>query len=370
MQTLAAVARAPHQDFSLETIEVTAPADGEIRVRIAGVGLCHTDLIFRDLFIPYPQPAVLGHEGAGIVEAVGPNVTGFSVGDAVVLGFSSCGHCGQCAGGVPSYCKDFVPLNYAGARSDGSTAYAKGGEAIASHFFGQSSFAGVAIVRASNAVKVPETSLPLAYLGPLGCGLQTGAGAVLRSMDCQPGSTIGIWGAGPVGLAAVMAAKIRNCARIIVMEMFEERRALALELGATDVIDPKAGNVAEQIRGLLGDGLNFAFDTTGHPGALQDAFNSLASRGLLGIVGVPKSAEETFNANLAQQITFGLRTMGIIEGDSDPVTFIPELIAYHRKGQFPFDRLVKTYPLSQINTAIADQAAGKCVKAVLIPDHA
>lgn len=270
---------------------------------------------------------------------------------------------------MPSYCKDFVSLNYAGARADGSTAYSTEGHSVASHFFGQSSFAGMAIVRAVNAVKVPETTLPIEYLGPLGCGLQTGAGAVLRSMNCQPGSTIGVWGAGPVGLAAVMAAKIRDCARIVVVEMFEERRALALELGATDVVDPRAGPVPEQIRELLGDGLNFAFDTTGNLDALNDAFNSLASRGLLGIVGVPKSAEDAFSANLAQQITFGLQTMGIIAGNSDPQTFIPELIEYHRKGLFPFDRLVKTYPLSEINTAIAEQAAGKCVKAVLIPDR-
>lgn len=215
MQTIAAVARTPKGAFSIEEVTVEAPRAGEVRVKIAGVGLCHTDLVFRDQFAPYPLPAVLGHEGAGVIEEVGEGVEGLAVGDRVVLGFSSCGHCARCQEHLPSYCRDFPPLNYAGMRlEDGSTAYSANGESIASHFFGQSSFAAQAIVRAGNVVKVEDADAPLEILGPLGCGFQTGAGGVMRSMACPAGSSIAIIGGGPVGLAAVMGAKIQGCTTI------------------------------------------------------------------------------------------------------------------------------------------------------------
>ena len=138
-EAVAAVARIPKGDFSIEPVSVEAPRVGEVLVKIAGVGLCHTDLIFRDQFAPYTLPAILGHEGSGIIEALGEGVTGLAVGDKVVLGFSSCGDCPRCDEGLPSYCRSFVPLNYAGVRlEDGSTACCSGDERIGSHFFGQS----------------------------------------------------------------------------------------------------------------------------------------------------------------------------------------------------------------------------------------
>lgn len=238
MQTTAAVARIPEGDFSIEEIEVGEPRAGEVLVRIAGVGVCHTDLIFRDQFAPYPLPAVLGHEGAGTIEAIGESVEGLAVGDKVVLGFSSCGHCPRCNEGLPSYCRTFPPLNYAGMRlEDGSKAFAKGDEAISSHFFGQSSFAVHTITRARNVVKV-DTDVPVALLGPLGCGFQTGAGGVMRSLAATPGSSIAIIGGGPVGLAAVMGAVIQRCATIVLVEPIAARRDIARELGATHVVDP------------------------------------------------------------------------------------------------------------------------------------
>ena len=350
MQTIAAVARTPKGAFSIEEVTVEAPRAGEVRVKIAGVGLCHTDLVFRDQFAPYPLPAVLGHEGAGVIEEVGEGVEGLAVGDRVVLGFSSCGHCARCQEHLPSYCRDFPPLNYAGMRlEDGSTAYSANGESIASHFFGQSSFAAQAIVRAGNVVKVEDADAPLEILGPLGCGFQTGAGGVMRSMACPAGSSIAIIGGGPVGLAAVMGAKI------------------ALDLGATHVIDPKAGPVTEALRGIIADGFDFAFDTSGRVEAIEAALGALASRGMIGLVGVPPKAEDAVPINIAAMITFGQRVVGIMEGDSDPQTFIPQLIAAHRDGRFPFDRLVQTFPLAQINDAIAAQARGECIKVVLIP---
>jgi aryl-alcohol dehydrogenase len=367
MDTIAAVAREPGAGFTVETLTVDGPHEGEALVRIAGVGLCHTDLAFCDGSRPYPLPTVLGHEGAGVVEAVGPGVIDIAVGDRVILGFSSCGHCARCDEKLPSYCREFVPLNFAGGRGDGSTAYKAGDERVASHFFGQSSFAAHAVVRATNLVKVPDTEVPLAYLGTLGCGFQTGAGGVMRAMACPAGSSLAVFGGGPVGLAAVMGGVIRQCATIILVEPIAARRALALELGATHAIDPAAGDVAAAIRAILPDGVDFAFDTSGRLDAIAAARGALANRGMIGLVGVPHDAAASFPVNVSELMTFGHRIVGILEGDSDQQGFIPELIAHQAAGRFPFDRLIKTFPLSQINEAVAAQARGDCVKVVLVP---
>ncbi len=367
MDTPAAVARGAHEPFSIETVSLGEPRDHEVLVRIAGVGLCHTDLIARDQFIPIPLPAVLGHEGAGIVEAVGAAVTKVKPGDRVVLGFASCGHCARCSEGLPSYCRDFPMLNYAGARPDGTSPIAIDGSPVSAHFFGQSSFAAHAIATERNVVRIDAQDVPIELLGPLGCGLQTGAGGVMRALACPAGSTIAIFGGGPVGLAAVMGAVIRGCSTIILVEPFASRRALGLSLGATHAIDPGEGDVGAAIRAVLPDGVDFAFETSGREQVVETALASLGSHGLLGLVGVPPKPESGLTINLAAFITYGHRIHGIIEGDSDLDGFIPELVEHYRAGRFPFDRLIETFPLSRINDAIDAQARGECVKAVLIP---
>lgn len=367
MDITAAVTRRPHADFTIEPVQMEAPRDHELVVRIAGVGLCHTDLVARDQFIPIPLPAVLGHEGAGVVEAVGAGVTKVKPGDTVVLGFHSCGSCARCRDDLPSYCRDFPVLNYLGARPDGSSGLSQDGKRISAHFFGQSSFASHALVNERNVVKVDATGLDLAILGPLGCGFQTGAGGVMRSLACHPGSSIAIFGGGPVGLAAVMGAVIQQCATIILVEPLAARRQMALELGATHVIDPLAGNVTDAIRAILPDGIDYGFETSGREEVVAAALAALGSHGLLGLVGVPPRLDSSLSINLASLITYGHRIVGIIEGDSDPDRFIPELIALHRQGRFPFDRLIRTFPLGEINQAVTTQHQGGCIKAVLLP---
>lgn len=367
MQSTAAIVREAHGAFTVEPVTIEPPRPGEVLVRIAGVGLCHTDLVARDRLIPIPLPAVLGHEGAGIVEAVGEGVTKVQPGDSVVLGFASCGHCARCDEHLPSYCRDFPVLNYTGARTDGTSGLSQNGASLSANFFGQSSFAAHALAHERNVVKIDAKGLSLELLGPLGCGFQTGAGGVMRSLACPAGSTIVIFGAGPVGLAAVMGAVIRECAAIIVVEPQAARRDLALSLGATDVIDPAAGAVPDAVRAILPDGAEFALETSGREDVVEAALASLGSHGLLGLVGVPPRADSTLSVNLVSLITYGHRIHGIIEGDSDLDGFIPELVALHRAGRFPFDRLIQTFPLDQINEAVAAQARGDCVKAVLIP---
>ena len=368
-EALAALAYAPGGDFTIEPITVDAPRPGEVRVAIKGVGLCHTDLIFRDQIAPFALPGVLGHEGAGVIEAVGEGVDGLEVGDEVVIGFSSCGECPRCAEHLPSYCQTFVPLNYGGMRlDDGSTAYQQDGKPITSHFFGQSSFSALTITRARNVVKVDTSNVPLELLGPLGCGFQTGAGGVMRSLACPAGSSIAIFGGGPVGLAAVMGAVIQGCSTIILVEPIAARRAIALELGATHVIDPAdVPDLSAALVAIVPPGLDFAFDTSGVVSVIEAGLAALGSHGAIGLVGVPSKADAAISVNIAALMTPGHRIIGIIEGDSDPAKFIPELIAHHAAGRFPFDRLIRTFPLAQINEAIAAQARGECIKVVLLP---
>lgn len=189
----------------------------------------------------------------------------------------------------------------------------------------------------------------------------------MRSMACPPKSTIVVVGGGPVGLAAVMGAKIQRCSTIVLVEPIEARRRLALDLGATHVVDPAAGDLTSALREIIEEGFDFAFDTSGRTTVIEAALAALAPRGMLGLVGVPPAAEDAISINLASMITFGQRLIGIMEGDSDPRSFIPELIAAHRAGLFPFDRLIQIFPLSSINQAIEAQARGDCVKVVLIP---
>jgi aryl-alcohol dehydrogenase len=366
MEIRAAISRANQNSFSVEAVTLDDPQPDEILVRIIGVGLCHTDLFAAQGNI-VALPAVLGHEGSGIIEQVGADVKGVNVGDAVVITFSSCGKCRACQAGEPSYCRWLIALNYIGTRANGSHTIRSGNETIAASFFGQSSFATYALTSERNVVKV-DADLPLAILGPLGCGIQTGAGAVIRALECRPGSSLLVTGGGSVGLSAVMAAKIQHCAEIIVVEPKEARRQIATDLGATHVIDPfEQPDLAAAVRAIVDEGVDYAIDTTGRRETIQACLTGLAPHGTLGLVGVAPHGV-VISAEINGLITFGQTIRGINIGDSDPQNFIPELIALYRAGRFPFDKLIRTYPFEAINQAVDDQHQGLCIKAVLIMD--
>lgn len=365
MKIEAAVVNKVGDPFTLETVELEEPRSDELRVRVVAVGLCHTDVAFQHGVLPFEHPFVLGHEGAGVVEAVGSAVTLVRPGDRVAISFRSCGNCPNCEAGLPAYCHTMPMLNYAGMRPDGTTSLSRDGETVLSNFFGQSSFATHCLTYERNVVKLPD-DMPFEVACPLGCGVQTGAGSILKSMDCRAGSSLLITGGGTVGLSAVMAARIRGCDPVIVIEPQENRRELALQLGATHVIDPLATtDLAAAVRVIVPIGVAYAFDTTGRPDVLGAVMNCLAPKGLCGIVGIPPAGTQV-PGDLNQVITLGHRIMGIIEGDADPAMFLPELIAYHREGRLPIERLICTYPLSQINRAIDEQHHGTCVKPVLL----
>lgn len=364
----AAVAHGPEGDFAFETLTLDAPAPGEVLVEIKGVGLCHTDIVARSGAYELPYPLVVGHEGAGVVVDVGEGVTAVAPGDHVALSFNSCGHCTSCSDGAPSYCHEFPVQNYGGGvRPDGTGTLSLDGSPVSGSFFGQSSFASHALANEHNVVKV-DADLPIELLGPLGCGIQTGAGSVMNVFAAEPGSSLLVLGGGPVGLAAVMGGVVQGCGTIIVSEPFESRRALALKLGATHVLDPAAGPLDEQVRGILPAGVDYAFDTTGSIPVLESVIASMAHRGTIGLVGVPKDFADALPVNLITAMVLGLTVRGIVEGDADPKTFIPRMLELHREGRFPFDEMITTFPFSEINEAVAAQHAGDVVKVVLVAD--
>lgn len=359
MDIKAAVTHSQGEAFKLEKVKLAAPESDEIRVRIVAAGVCHTDVVARDLGIA-PFPIVLGHEGSGVVDAVGASVSDLQVGDHVVMSFAHCGNCGHCLTGHPTVCDTFNELNFGGAMDDGSHRLAQDGEALAT-FFGQSSFATYAIAKSRNAVKV-DPEVDLALLGPLGCGIQTGAGTVLNRLKPEFGSSIVIYGAGAVGLSAVMAAKIIGCQHIIAVDVHDSRLELAKALGATHVLSGKDVDVVTEIKKITDGGSHYAIETTGVPLVVKQSLNALRPLGTVAIVGItPEMSIDVHNDLMAE----GKSMIGVIEGDSIPRVFIPQLIAYYKAGQFPFDKLVKFYEFEDINQAFADSASGVTIKPVL-----
>ena len=366
-QTQAAICYGADRPFAIEDVTLDAPRADEVLVRIHACGVCHTDMAVRDAQLPTPLPAILGHEGAGVVEKVGSNISHVKPGDRVIMSFNSCGHCPTCDLEKPTYCYNFVPENWLGTRADGSATAHQGEKAVNANFFGQSSFATYALAHARNVVKVPESAahIPLSTLAPLGCGLMTGAGAVLRSMAVRKGAPVAIFGTGAVGLGAIMAAKIAGANPIIAVDVHDSRLALAQEMGATHIINGKQDDATAKIKEIAPQGLSYAFDTTGINTLIQQAFTLLSPLGILGIVGASAPTDDLV-FNEASFMGGGKRVMGILGGDSDLFNFLPELIEHHLAGRFPHEKLIKTFAFDQINEAFHAGESGEVVKPVLV----
>ncbi len=363
MEVTGAVAYEKEQPFSIEEFELEEPRTDEVLVRVVATGVCHTDLIVRDQWYPVPLPVVLGHEGAGVVERVGEGVTKVQPGDHVVLTFNSCGECANCARGKPAYCLNFFVQNFGGARPDGSTGISKGDDTVHSHFFGQSSFASYALAAERSVVKV-RGDVPLELLGPLGCGIQTGAGAVLNALHPEAGTSIAVFGTGAVGISAVMAAVIAGCTTVIGIDVKDNRLELARELGATHTINGAGSDAVEEIGNITGGGADYALETTAVPELLSQAVQALAPLGVCGLVGAaPLGTEASLDMN--DILIPGKTVRGIVEGDSVPDVFIPRLIELYEGGHFPFDRLIEFYDLEGINQAAEDSEEGTAIKPVL-----
>jgi aryl-alcohol dehydrogenase len=356
----AALSYGPDEPFLLGDAELDGPGPDEILVRLVACGICQTDVRMKQAWPADRLPMIFGHEGAGIVEEVGSQVEGLAVGDKVILTFQSCGRCRACELDRVAYCEKHRDLNFSGQRTNGSTATRRDGLPAYGSFFGQSSFASHALATERNAVKVPpDTKLEL--VAPLGCGIQTGAGTIMNVLRPSPGQSVVVFGAGGVGLAAVMAAAASEVSRIVVVEPVAERRALALELGASATIDPQAGDLVGQIRDMTDGGASHAFDTSGRADVMDAAVNALALDGVLALV-----ASATPRLSVSAFALAGKSVRMVIEGDSAPARFIPELLELHRADRLPLEKIVRLYPHAQINEAVRDMADGVTVKPVLV----
>lgn len=363
METIAAVSDNRAQGFSLQQLQLDEPRAGEVLVRLVATGLCHTDIAVHYGVVPVPAPVVLGHEGAGVVMQVGEGVEKVAVGDHVVLSLAYCGVCDKCSIGLPTYCRQHQALNWNSQRGDGSVCLHDGETPVHSHFFGQSSFAQYAVVNASSVVRV-DSAIPLEYLGPLACGFMTGAGAVINSLSVHTGSTIAVFGLGAVGMAAVMAARLRGCKQIIAVDIKDNRLALAKELGATVTINPKEMNVDDAIHQLTGgQGVDYSVEAAGHTAVMANALQALAENGRCVLTGVVAQGE-SLPLDIMHLIR-GRSVQGSIMGDAAPSVFIPMLAQLFQQGHFPIDRLIRFYTLDEINQAMADSQSGEAIKAVI-----
>ncbi|MFI7166299.1 NAD(P)-dependent alcohol dehydrogenase [Rhodococcus erythropolis] len=362
MKVQAALVESTDGPFVINDVTIADPKPGEILVRITAAGICHTDLATKSMWPDIFSPMVFGHEGAGVVEAVGVGVSTVAVGNHVSLSYRSCGTCVQCSNGAAAYCSQFQQLNVSGGRGDGTSALTDSADnPVFSGFFGQSSFATYAISYETNTVKVP-TDLPPAVAAPLGCSVQTGAGTVLNVLDVQNGESFALFGAGAVGLAAVMAAVAVGANPVVVVDPIAERRVIAEELGATHVIDPTTTtDVAAAIRDLTG-GVHTALDTTAIPAVINQAISALRPKGTCALVGIG-APDLTINAS--QIISTGITIRGVIEGDATPKEFIPRLVELYNEGKLPIEKLITEYKFSEIDGAATDAAAGKTIKPIL-----
>jgi len=348
--------------FKIEQLELSEPNADEVLVRIVAVGICHTDLAGRDQHLPIPLPSVFGHEGAGVVEKVGSRVTKVKPGDHVALSWMSCGECTSCKAGKDPYCLNFLSLNFSGARPDGTTTMRKGDQVIHGSFFGQSSFANYALATERNIVKVPK-DIPLEILGPLGCGIMTGAGAAMNSLQARPGSSIAIFGTGTVGISAILAAVVSGCTTIIAVDIHEDRLRLAKDMGATHIVNAGKEDPVQAILDITGGGPEYSLECVGNPAVFRQSVDVLPLLGVCGLVGVvAPGTEVTLNMDL---IMNGRTIRGVIEGDAIPDLFIPSLIALYEQGRFPFDRVITFYPFDDINKAVEDMEKGMVIKPVL-----
>jgi aryl-alcohol dehydrogenase len=364
MQIKAAVVREMSAPFVIDTLELCEPRPDEVIVRVVASGMCQTDLHGRDGYFAVSQfPAVFGHEGAGIVHAVGSAVREFAPGDHVIMSYPWCGDCANCRRQRLNYCLNGRVLKNRGTRADGSTLLAKDGAPVYSAYFQQSSFGTFALTQARYTVKV-RNDAPLELLGPLACSGQTGAGAVFNALKPNAGDSIAIFGVGAVGLSALVAAKVLGCAPIVAVDIHDHRLAVARAFGATHTINATTGaDVTAEIRAAVPGGVQYAVEASAVPAVLRDAIKLLMPGGTCALLGSARAGTEAaFEMPFLQQ---GRSVRGIVQGDSIPREFIPKLVDLIMAGKFPIEKMITFYDLADINRAARDSEAGSTIKPVL-----
>lgn len=361
----AAVLEAAGQGLRIwDDVAIEAPRAGQVRVAVSHCGVCHSDLSIADGVFPAPLPIVLGHEAAGVVEAVGPGVTGLAPGDSVILTPAPpCGRCYWCVRGEAALCVDATGI-VTSTFADGTTGLARGGAKL---FRGLNlgAFAQHVVCAESAAVKVPK-DVPLDVACVIGCAVQTGVGAVLNTARVPEGATVLVMGLGGIGLSAVQGARIAGAARIFASDPLAERRKAAESLGATDLLDPNAEDVAARVREQTGVGADYAFETAGRASLVGVGLAATRNGGTVVCVGAPPITEKIEIAPAALFAVTEKKLLGCILGSSNSLREIPRLVSLWRAGRLDLEALItQRRPLAEINDAMADLRAGRGVRTVL-----
>lgn len=358
----AAVLYQPQRPLTVEEVELAEPREGEALVRIVASGVCHSDLHVIDGTLPHPLPVVLGHEGAGVVERVGPGVTYARPGEHVILSFVPvCGRCYHCAIGRPNLCTGVRTTP--GVMADGTRRLRRGDEEI-NHFSMVSSFAQYAVVPEGALVKV-RPDAPLEKVCLIGCGVMTGVGAAINTARVRPGSTCVVVGCGGVGLSVIQGCLLAGAARIIAVDLVASKLALAEALGATHLIDASREDVLARVRQISGGGADYAFEAIGRPETMELAYECLGRGGLAVVVGLaPRGSRITLSA------TSFLNEKGIIGsvyGSARQRADMPMLVDLYLAGRLKLDELItRSYALEEINQAFDDLRSGRLARGVVV----
>jgi len=361
----AAVLEEAGKPFTLcDDVEIAAPGAGQVRVRVTHCGVCHSDLSLADGVFPVPTPIILGHEAAGIVDAIGPDVDGLAVGDHVVLTpIPPCGVCYWCVRGEPGVCVNASALQTNTFR-DGSTGLSRRG-AVVFRGVGLGGFAEYVLTTVTGAVKIPA-AVPLEVACVVGCAVQTGVGAVLNTARVEEGATVLVMGLGGVGLSIVQGARLAGAARILAADPVAARREMARRCGATDLIDPNATDVASQTAELTGVGVDYAFDAVGSAALIQTGVAATRSGGTTVCVGAAPMQDVVQIAPAALFTLTEKKVIGCALGSCNSVREIPRLLALWQAGRLDLEALITARrPLAEVDGAMQDLRASRGVRTVL-----
>ena len=347
-----------------DDVEIAAPCPGQVRVRVLHCGVCHSDLSIVDGVFPSPLPVVLGHEAAGIVDAVGADVAGLEPGDPVVLTpIPPCGTCYWCVRGEPGVCVNAMNLQTS-THGDGTTGLRRG-DLTVYRGVGLGAFGEYVLVPATGAVRVPA-GVPLDVVCVIGCAVQTGVGAVLNTARVGEGATVVVFGLGGIGLSIVQGARLAGAARIIGADPLAARREAARRLGATDLIDPSAEDVPSRVHDLTGVGADYAFDAVGRARLVEDGIRATRNGGTTVAVGAAPMDDAITIAPAAVFTLSEKRVIGCALGSCNALREIPRLVALWQAGRLDLEGLITARrPLAEINDAMADLRAGRGVRTVL-----
>ncbi len=350
--------------LAIEAVELAPPGPGEVLVRVAAAGLCHSDLSVIDGNRPRPLPMVLGHEAAGVVESLGEGVEDLQVGDHVVMVFvPSCGHCLPCAEGRPALCEPGAAANTAGTLLTGARRLSRDGTGL-NHHLGVSAFAEYATVSRRSLVKI-DPELPLDEAALFGCAVLTGVGAVVNTARVPPGATVAVIGLGGVGLASLLGAVLAGASRIVAIDLARDKLALARELGATECFEATDPGCAEAVREATAGGVEYAFELAGSVRALELAYRITRRGGTTVTAGLPHPSQ-TLAVPPAQLVGEERTLKGSYIGTCVPVRDLPRYIALYRQGRLPVDRLMSgRLALEEINLGFDRLAQGQAVRQVV-----